>query len=179
MKACNSEAEEAQQSIRTGNEESRHGIKEVVARKNLDYIRLCSLGTVPLFRFPERSLAVFSKYQVPVYLMTSSGTHISMAVELSMDTLCPIRQELASFAEVVIENRIASICVSGQFDRNKSGMEGKIIELLKDIPILMISYGSDNHSISVAVREKDREQALGILSDSFSDDLLPTEILSC
>lgn len=162
-------------SICINDEDNPHSIKAVVARKNIDYIRLRSLGVVSSFQFLEKSLAVFSKYKVPVYLMTSSSANISMAVELSMDTFYLIRHELSSFAEVVVENNIASICVLGQFDWNKSSIEGRIIELLKDMPILMISYGSDNSSVSVAVREKDREQALCILSNSFLGSHFSTE----
>lgn len=147
--------------------EERHSVKAVIARKNIDYIRLRSLGTVSSFQFLEKSLSIFSKYKVPVYLMTSSSANISMAVELSMDTFYLIRHELSSLAEIVIENNIASICVLGQFNWSQPSVESKIIELLRDIPILMISYGSDNNSVSVAVREKDREQALCILSDNF------------
>lgn len=162
-------------SICINDEESQHSIKAVVARKNIDYIRLRSLGVVSSFQFLEKSLAIFSKYKVPVYLMTSSSANISMAVELSMDTFYLIRHELASFAEIVVENNIASICVLGQFDWDKSSIEGKIIELLRDMPILMISYGSDNSSVSVVVREKDREQALCILSNSFLGTQFSTE----
>lgn len=147
--------------------QSSHHVKAVVARRNASYVRLHSLNTISSFRFLEKSLAVFSRYKVPVFLMTSSSANISMAVELSMDTFYLIRRDVAPFAETVLENDIVTICVLGQFDWDKTSIEGKIIGLLKDIPILMISYGSDNSSVSVAVREKDREQALCSLSDAF------------
>lgn len=150
-----------------GGEQSDHNVKAVVARRNVSYVRLRSLGTVTSFQFLEKSLAVFGKYKVPVFLMTSSSANISMAVELSMDTFYLIRRDVTPFAEMVLESNIATICVLGQFDWDKTSIEGKIIDLLKDIPILMISYGSDNSSVSVAVREKDREQALCALSDAF------------
>lgn len=150
-----------------GSDSSDHNVKAVVARRNISYVRLRSLGTVTSFQFLEKSLAIFSKYKVPIFLMTSSSTNISMAVELSMDTFYLIRRDVAPFAEIVLESNIATICVLGQFSWDKTSIEGKIIDLLKDIPILMISYGSDNSSVSVAVREKDREQALCSLSNAF------------
>lgn len=154
-------------SIYIGEEEDTHKVKAVVARKNIDYVRLSSSGAISSYQFLERALGVFGKYKVPIYLMASSSANISLAVELSMDTFYLVRRDLSSFSEVVIENNVACICVLGQFDWDKMSIEGQIIELLRDMPILMISYGSDNSSVSVVVRESDREKALCILSDNF------------
>lgn len=153
--------------LHIGDESSDHNIKAVVARRNVNYIRLRSLGTVTSFRFLEKVLAVFSKYKVPIFLMTSSSTNISMAVELSMDMFHLIRRDVSLFAETIIENNIATVCVLGNLNWGKTSIEGKIIDLLKEIPILMISYGSDSCSVSIAIREKDREEVLSLLSTAF------------
>ncbi len=157
----------SEKSIRIGHSQVNHDVKGVVARKGVDYVCLHSLGVIPPFQFLERSLSVFSKYKVPVYAMTSSSANISMAVELSMDTFRLIRKELSYFAEVVMEDNVAVVCVLGHFGDDKSDVEGKVISLLKDIPILMISYGSDDNSVSLVVREKEREEVLCIFSDAF------------
>ena len=79
-----------------------------------------------------------------------------------------ILNELSRFAKVTVEKNVTAISILGEFDWNISKVEARIIDLLKDIPILMISYGSDNQSISVVVREKDTQEVLRILSKYLS-----------
>ena len=75
---------------------------------------------------------------------------------------------LSQFASVSVEKDISVIHIIGQFDQEKENVEVKVIDLLKDIPILMISYGSDNNSVSVVVSKDMGEKAQAILMDNFA-----------
>ena len=90
-----------------------------------------------------------------------------MAVELSSETFHQMENQLSQFASVSVEKDISVIHIIGQFDQEKENMEVKVIDLLKDIPILMISYGSDNNSVSVVVSKDMGEKAQAILMDNF------------
>lgn len=146
-------------------QEETHTVKAITARKHITYIRLHSSGSVSSFHFLEKTLTVFAKYKVSIYLMTSSSTNISMAIET--DTLGLLRRELAGFAELITENNIATISILGKLNWGDSDTSSRIIELLHDIPILMISYGNDNHCVSIAIRQSDCKHALCTLSDQF------------
>lgn len=148
-------------------QEETHTVKAITARKHITYIRLHSSGSVSSFRFLEKTLSVFAKYKVSIYLMTSSSTNISMAIETDNETLSLLRRELAGFAELITENNIATISILGKLNRGDSDASSRIIELLHDIPILMISYGNDNHCVSIAIRQSDCKYALCTLSDHF------------
>lgn len=91
-----------------------------------------------------------------------------MAVELSSETFHQMENQLSQFASVSVEKDISVIHIIGQFDQEKENMEVKVIDLLKDIPILMISYGSDNNSVSVVVSKDMGEKAQAILMDNFT-----------
>ena len=148
-------------------QEETHTVKAITARKHITYIRLHSSGSVSSFRFLEKTLSVFAKYKVSIYLMTSSSTNISMAIETDNETLSLLRRELAGFAELITENNIATISILGKLNWGDSDASSRIIELLHDIPILMISYGNDNHCVSIAIRQSDCKYALCTLSDHF------------
>lgn len=148
-------------------QEETHTVKAITARKHITYIRLHSSGSVSSFRFLEKTLTVFAKYKVSIYLMTSSSTNISMAIETDTETLSLLRRELSGFAELTTENNIATISILGKLNWGDSDASSRIIELLHDIPILMISYGNDNHCVSVAIRQSDCKHALCTLSDHF------------
>ena len=79
-----------------------------------------------------------------------------------------MENQLSQFASVSVEKDISVIQIIGQFDQEKENMEVKVIDLLKDIPILMISYGSDNNSVSVVVSKDMGEKAQAILMDNFT-----------
>lgn len=148
-------------------QEETHTVKAITVRKHITYIRLHSSGSVSSFRFLEKTLSVFAKYKVSIYLMTSSSTNISMAIETDTETLSLLRRELSGFAEITTENNIATISILGKLNWGDSDTGNRIIELLHDIPILMISYGNDNHCVSIAIRQSDCKHALCTLSDHF------------
>lgn len=148
-------------------QEETHTVKAITARKHITYIRLHSSGSVSSFRFLEKTLSIFAKYKVSIYLMTSSSTNISMAIETDTETLSLLRRELSGFAEITTENNIATISILGKLNWGDSDAGNRIIELLHDIPILMISYGNDNHCVSIAIRQSDCKYALCTLSDHF------------
>lgn len=148
-------------------QEETHTVKAITARKHITYIRLHSSGSISSFRFLEKTLTVFAKYKVSIYLMTSSSTNISMAIETDTETLSLLRRELSGFAELITENNIATISIFGKLNWGDSDASSRIIELLHDIPILMISYGNDNHCVSIAIRQSDCKHALCTLSDHF------------
>lgn len=148
-------------------QEETHTVKAITARKHITYIRLHSSGSVSSFRFLEKTLTVFAKYKVSIYLMTSSSTNISMAIETDTENLSLLRRELSGFAELITENNIATISILGKLNWGDSDASSRIIELLHDIPILMISYGNDNHCVSIAIRQSDCKYALCTLSDHF------------
>lgn len=142
-------------------------IKAVVTRKNADYLQIHSSGNLMPFQFLTKVMAVCGDFKTPIHLISSSSVNVSMAVELSSDTFHQMENQLSQFASVSVEKDISVIHIVGQFDQDKENVEVKVIDLLKDIPILMISYGSDNNSVSVVVGKDMGEKAQAILMDNF------------
>lgn len=97
-----------------------------------------------------------------------------MAVKCSNDTLRLIYRELHKYAEIGMETEMSVVSVIGDLNWEKhTGLEARIIETLKEMPVCMISYGSSTHNLSVLVREQDREKALMTLCKAFLD--IPSE----
>lgn len=143
-------------------------IKAVVTRKNADYLQIHSSGNFMPFQFLTKVMAVCGDFKTPIHLISSSSVNVSMAVELSSDTFHKMENQLSQFASVSVEKDVSVIHIIGQFNQEKENVEVKVIDLLKDIPILMISYGSDNNSVSVVVGKDMGEKAQAILMDNFT-----------
>ena len=139
---------------------------------------ICRISVFNVFNeswdFIGKVFDVFEKYKVPVYLATSSNVSVSLAVKCSNDTLRLIYRELHKYAEIGMETEMSVVSVIGDLNWEKhTGLEARIIETLKEMPVCMISYGSSTHNLSVLVREQDREKALMTLCKAFLD--IPSE----
>ena len=149
-------------------------VKAAVSRRGVVFVKLRSLGVLTSYLFIGKVFDVFEKYKVPVYLATSSNVSVSLAVKCSNDTLRLIYRELHKYAEIGMETEMSVVSVIGDLNWEKhTGLEARIIETLKEMPVCMISYGSSTHNLSVLVREQDREKALMTLCKAFLD--IPSE----
>lgn len=135
-------------------------------RKGVSYLRLQSRGTVPPFQFLERSLRIFHDTHIPIYLMTSSSTNLSLTTEMTEETFLSVGKELSEFAEWTMEHHIAILRIPESLAQKEEHIGTDISRLLHQLPILMISYGSDNRNLLVALRESDCEKAIRILTEA-------------
>lgn len=135
-------------------------------RKGVSYLRLQSRGTVPPFQFLERSLRIFHDTHIPIYLMTSSSTNLSLTTEMTEETFLSIGKELSEFAEWTVEHHVAILRIPESLAQKEEHIGTDISRLLHQLPILMISYGSDNRNLLVALRESDCEKAIRILTEA-------------
>lgn len=87
-----------------------------------------------------------------------------MAIDDS-SRLANIISEMNRFAKVLVEDRMTIVSVVGNMQWEYAGVEAKIIEVLKDIPLRMISYGSSNHDVAFVIKTDDKKRALQALND--------------
>lgn len=150
----------------SGEEGVRAENEAYCVRKGVSYLRLQSRGTVPPFQFLERSLRIFHDTHIPIYLMTSSSTNLSLTTEMTEETFLSIGKELSEFAEWTVEHHVTILRIPESPAQEEEHIGTDISRLLHQLPILMISYGSDNRNLLVALRESDCEKAIRILTEA-------------
>ncbi|WP_181214705.1 hypothetical protein [Phocaeicola faecicola] len=151
---------------RSNKESVRAENEAYCVRKGVSYLRLQSRGTVPPFQFLERSLRIFHDTHIPIYLMTSSSTNLSLTTEMTEETFLSVGKELSEFAEWTVEHHVAILRIPESLAQKEEHIGTDISRLLHQLPILMISYGSDNRNLLVALRESDCEKAIRILTEA-------------
>lgn len=57
------------------------------------------------------------------------------------------------------------VSVVGNMQWQHTGFEAEIIEVLNDIPLRMISYGSSNNDVAFVIKTSDKKRALQALND--------------
>ena len=76
-----------------------------------------------------------------------------------------IKKDLTKYGTIEVEESLSIICIVGDCSINNSGLAARALTALKDIPLHMISYGASEHSISLLVKQTDKQKALEALSE--------------
>lgn len=132
----------------------------ITEQSNASYLQLRSLNKVPSFQFPGKMLSLLEKHKIPLLFMTSSSTSLSMIVKLDESDLPLIRPLLSQFAQINFEKNISVVSITGETLQTTGRLERPAVEALSSIPIFMISHENSNHSLFMAIYDKDLEQAL-------------------
>ena len=138
-------------------------IKAVAAKDDMTYIKIKSSRTLPAYRFFNRVFGAFARHRVPVDMVATSETGISVSLD-NKEQLEEIVTELRKFATVTVEENMIVVCVVGDLEWHNIGFEAKIIGALRDIPVRMISYGGSNSNVSLVIRSDDKKRALEALN---------------
>lgn len=89
---------------------------------------------------------------------------MSVAIDNS-ERLCKILAELEQYAKILMEDRMSIVSVVGNMRWQYAGVEAQIIEALADIPLRMISYGSNDSDVAFVIKTEDKKRALQALSN--------------
>lgn len=140
-------------------------IKAVAAKDAVMYIKFESNNTLRPYLFISKIFDTFAKYRTPLCLFTSSNHDVSVAID-NKNSLTNILQELRKYAHILVEDRMSIVSVVGNLKWQYTGFEARIIQAIKEIPLRMISYGSNNNDVAVVIKDTDKKKALQALSDT-------------
>lgn len=132
----------------------------ITAQSNTSYLQLRSLNRLPSFQFPGKMLSLLEKHKIPILFMASSSTNLSVIVKLNENDFSLILPLLNQFAQVNFERNISAVSITGETLQTTYQLEKRTVEALSSIPVLMISHENCNHSLFMAIYDKDLEQAL-------------------
>lgn len=139
-------------------------IKAIAAKDNIFHVRFESNRSLCPYLFISKIFDTFAKYRTPICLLVSSNLDVSVAIDDSA-RLTNIISELERYAKVLVENRMTIVSVVGNIQWEYAGVEARIIEVLKDVPLRMISYGSSNNDVAFVIKTCDKKRALQALND--------------
>lgn len=142
----------------------RGKIKAVAAKDNITAIKIKSSRMLLATGFLRKVFEIFESYQTPIDMIATSEEGVSMSID-NDSHLNDIVNELKKYGTVTVDSDMCIICVVGDLDWSNVGFETIATDAMKNIPVLMISYGGSNYNISFLIREKDKKQALQNLSN--------------
>ena len=139
-------------------------VKAVATKDSITYIRFESNHTLRPYMFISKIFDIFAKYKTMPCLLTSSNDNISVATD-DRNFLSLILRELNKYARIWVEDKMSIISVVGNMKSTCIETEARIMDALKNIPLKMISYGSDENDVSLVVKVTDKAEVLRLLDE--------------
>lgn len=109
--------------------------------------------------FVARVFEVFDRQRTAVDLIATSEVSISLTVD-DPQRLPAIEAELAALGEVQVLRDMAIVSVVGQGFVRQPGLAARIFQALRDVNLVMISFGASDVNVSFVVAEAEARQAV-------------------
>lgn len=156
---------------------SSNPIKAISSKRGITVVNIQSTRMLMAYGFLARIFEVFARHETPVDMVATTEVSVSLTIE---DTarLAAIQHDLREFAEVDHEGGQAIVCIVGEDLRYRPGIVGRAFDALSGINIRMISQGASLLNCSFVVAEKDVEEAVRLLHETFFAALDP-EVFAC
>jgi aspartate kinase len=116
--------------------------------------------------FVSRVFEVFAHHRTAVDLIATSEVSISLTVDDSA-TVPNIQKDLMALGEVKVLVHMAIVSVVGRGFVQRSGLAARIFQALRDVNVVMISFGASDVNVSCVVAEADAERAVKSLHHEF------------
>lgn len=140
-------------------------IKAIAAKDAITVINIKSSRMLLAHGFLRKVCEIFEKHLTSIDMLTTSEVGVSVTID-NTKYLTEITDDLKKLGIVSVDKSMTIISAVGDLDWKNAGLESKVLDSVKDIPVRMISFGGSSSNISFIVKEEDKERALKSLSNN-------------
>ena len=138
----------------------------MAAKRDLTVVDITSSRMLMAYGFLRRVFEVFERFETAVDVVTTSEVSVSVTVD-DRRHLEAIVEALSEFAEVSSEPGMALLCAVGDRLRAEPAIAARVIRVLEEVPLRMISQAASRRNITVILREADLPHAMHRLHEEF------------
>jgi len=147
--------------------EAAHGQPRAIAfKKGITVVLISQPRMLMAYGFVARVFEVFARHRTPVDLIATSEVSISLTVD-EPACLPVVERDLAELGDVKVLRGMAIVSVVGRGFIRQHGLAGRIFQALRDVNIVMISFGASDVNVSFVVKEDEAETAVRLLHREF------------
>jgi aspartate kinase len=150
-----------------------NAVRSIACKRNITLVNIVSTRMLMAHGFLRRIFEVFDRYATAVDMLATSEVSVSLTIDHT-GALPAIREELEKFADVLIEEDQAIVCLVGDNIRNTPGVAAGVFHALEAINVRMISQGASALNISVVLAAADLRRAVESLHREFFRNPDPT-----
>jgi aspartate kinase len=150
-----------------GRTQGRSGVPRAIAfKKGISVVLINQPRMLMAYGFVVRVFEVFDRHRTPVDLIATSEVSVSLTVD-TPDQLAAVSHDLATLGEVKVLRNMAIVSVVGRGFVSHPGLAGRIFQTLREVNVVMISFGASDVNVSFVVAEADAERAVRMLHEEF------------
>lgn len=141
-------------------------ITAMAAKRDLTVVDITSSRMLMAYGFLRRVFEVFERFRTAVDVVTTSEVSVSVTVD-DRRHLEAIVEALSEFGEVSVEPDMALLCAVGDRLRSESEIAARVIRVLEEVPLRMISQAASRRNITVILRQGDLPHAMRRMHEEF------------
>ncbi|HEY1302014.1 MAG TPA: aspartate kinase [Vicinamibacterales bacterium] len=138
----------------------------LASKRDVTVIDITSSRMLMAYGFLRRVFEVFERFRTAVDMVTTSEVSVSITVD-DRRHLDAIVEAISEFAEVSVEREMALLCAVGDVLRDVPELSAKVIGVLEEVPLRMISQAASRRNITVVLRQSDLPHAMERLHEEF------------
>jgi len=144
----------------------RRGLTGLASKRDITVIDITSTRMLMAYGFLRRVFEVFERFRTAVDMVTTSEVSVSVTVDDLRD-LDRIAEALREFAEVSVERHMSLLCAVGDVLQSEPAMAARVVGVLEEVPLRMISQAASRRNITVVLRPADLPHAMQRLHEEF------------
>jgi aspartate kinase len=138
----------------------------IASKRGISLVNIVSGRMLGQSGFMATLFDVFRRHDVAVDLIATSEVSVSLTVD-NPDQLPAVERDLAGLGEVKVLRQMAIVSVVGRGFVTHPGLAGRIFQTLREVNVVMISFGASDVNLSFVVAEADAERTARLLHQEF------------
>jgi aspartate kinase len=138
----------------------------LASKRDVTVIDITSSRMLMAYGFLRRVFEVFERFRTAVDVVTTSEVSVSVTVD-DRRHVDQITEQLSEFAEVSTEAEMALLCAVGDRLRDEPEIAARVVSVLEEVPLKMISQAASRRNITVVLRQADLPHAMERLHQEF------------
>ena len=138
----------------------------LASKKDVTVIDITSSRMLMAYGFLRQVFEVFERFRTAVDVVTTSEVSVSVTVDdrRHVEAICGA---LSEFADVSTESSMALLCAVGDRLQNEPEIAARVVGVLEEVPLKMISQAASRRNITVVMRQSDLPHAMERLHEEF------------
>jgi aspartate kinase len=138
----------------------------LACKRDLTVVDIKSSRMLMAYGFLRQVFEVFEQFRTAVDVVTTSEVSVSVTVD-DRRHLDAIVEALKQYGEVSVEPEMALLCAVGDRLRNEPEIAARVVRVLEEVPLRMISQAASRRNITVVMRQSDLQHAMQRLHEEF------------
>jgi aspartate kinase len=134
-------------------------VTALACKRDVTVIDVTSSRMLMAYGFLRQVFEVFERFRTAVDVVTTSEVSVSVTIDDTRE-LEGIRAGLAALGAVRVEAGMALLCAVGDRLRDAPEAGARVVAILEEVPLRMISQAASRRNITVVLRQEDLPRAM-------------------